>query len=326
MKKQIIAAAVAATMTSVAFADVSITGSTLVNYTYTDKDDNTSSNAVKNETDIVIVGKNGDTSVTASIAMDDGNEISSTDGTTEDTASSLKLENVYLTTKVGDVNLQVGDWDNGDNALRASSRKKNKITASTTVGGIGIKVDTGTNGVMGSTTLSTTVGGIAVSYKDNATNSSSETKVSGSFAGINAAYHLMAGTGSANDKSMIELAMDLGDASVKIGRLEADANAQITGESWFGDYEEATGAMALDNGQDVTAMEIATSVAGNAVVFRHAQIDDGSSSTDTSFNKVIVTRPLANGTTFELTYTDTDDDAGTSTSSSVIDLELAVKF
>jgi hypothetical protein len=91
MKKQIIAAAVAATMTSVAFADVSITGSTLVNYTYTDKDDNTSSNAVKNETDIVIVGKNGDTSVTASIAMDDGNEISSTDGTTEDTASSLKL-------------------------------------------------------------------------------------------------------------------------------------------------------------------------------------------------------------------------------------------
>ena len=325
MKKQIIAAAVAATMTSVAFADISITGATKVNYTYTDKDNNTSTNTVKNETDVVIVGKNGDTSVTASIAMDDGN-ITGGDGSSESTASTLKLENVYLTTKVGDVNLKVGDWDNGDNALRASSRAINKITASTKVGGIGIKVDTGSNGKMGSTTLSTTVGGVSVSYKDNATNSSSETKVSGSFAGINAAYHLMSGATSATDKSMIELGMDLGDASVKIGRLEADASAQITGDSWFGDYEESTGAMALDNGQDVTAMEIATSVAGNTVKFRHAQIDDGSASTDTSFNKIIVTRPLANGTTFEMTYTDTDDDAGTSTSSSVIDLELAVKF
>jgi hypothetical protein len=325
MKKQIIAAAVAATMTSVAFADISITGATKVNYTYTDYDNNTSSNAVKNETDITITGKNGDTSVVANLAMDDGNQTAG-DGAAQTTASTLGLEDVYLTTKVGDVNLKVGDWDNGNNALRASSRVKNKISASTELGGIKIAVDAGNNGKMGSTTLSTTVGGVSVSYKDNATSSASETKVSGSFAGINAAYHLMSGATSATDKSMIELGMDLGDASVKVGRLEADASAQITGESWFGDYEEATGAMALDNGQDVTAMEIATSVAGNAVVFRHAQIDDGSASTDTSYNKVIVTRPLANGTTFELTYTDTDDDAGTSTSSSVIDLELAVKF
>jgi len=66
---------------------------------------------------------------------------------------------------------------------------------------------------------------------------------------------------------------------------------------------------------------------GNKVAFRHASMDkDTASTSDRSFNKIIVTRPLANGTTFEATYTDTTFDGDTANSNQSLDLELAVKF
>jgi hypothetical protein len=93
----------------------------------------------------------------------------------------------------------------------------------------------------------------------------------------------------------------------------------------MGDFEGASGAYDLSGGQDVTAIELATSLAGNKVTFRNVQIDDVATE-DTSFNKVIVTRPLASGATFELTYTDLSDDGDTTTDATTLDLELAVSF
>jgi hypothetical protein len=94
----------------------------------------------------------------------------------------------------------------------------------------------------------------------------------------------------------------------------------------MGDYEgNTTGAYNLSAGQDVTAVELSGSMAGNSVKFRNVRIDDKAGE-DTSFNKFIVTRPLSNGTTFEAVYTALDDDGSTTTDSDTLDLELAVKF
>jgi hypothetical protein len=99
----------------------------------------------------------------------------------------------------------------------------------------------------------------------------------------------------------------------------------------MGDFENAaytgstTAAYDLANDQDVTSISLKTKMAGNTVEFRNTKVD-GVSGNDVSFNKFIVTRPLANGTTFEATYTDLDDKGQTTTDSTSLDLELAVKF
>jgi len=70
MKKQLLIAAVAATMTSVAMADISISGNMKVNYTNNDNN-SAVTNKVNHEANLVIAGKNGDTSVHIEMALDD---------------------------------------------------------------------------------------------------------------------------------------------------------------------------------------------------------------------------------------------------------------
>ncbi len=62
MKKQLLIAAVAATMTSAAFADISLTGSMKVNYKNTDTN-GSPVDTVTQEGDLVITGTNGGTKV-----------------------------------------------------------------------------------------------------------------------------------------------------------------------------------------------------------------------------------------------------------------------
>ena len=48
-------------------------------------------------------------------------------------------------------------------------------------------------------------------------------------------------------------------------------------------------------------------------------------SSDIDFTKLIITRPLAGGTTLEVVYTD-EDASGSSSDKTTVDVELAVKF
>jgi len=374
MKKQIIAAAVAASLSAVALADISITGATKVNYTYTDVDGNGgSTNSFKNETDLAITGKSGDTSVVMKLAMDEGqstsngsnvtttsttsstavssatatttNAISSTGGalavvtdgtitttvtTTSNVGNSLALEDVYLTTKLGDINLKVGDWDNGDMPLRASSRGRNKVQVGTNVGGLGLTWVSGAQ-QGDEVAVSADIAGVKVGYKKKEAKAA-DYSVKADVAGF-AISHVALTSNTANkDRTLTEISTTAGGVGIKLGMAEADSGATITGDSWMGDYEANSGAYLLQAGMDVTAVELSTSMDGNKVTFRHAQIDkdtysaDASLAKDRSFNKIIVTRPLANGTTFEATYTDTEMDGTAASSNQSLDLELAVKF
>ena len=316
MKKQLLIAAVAATMTSVAMADISITGATKVNYTTVDFDGTTdSTNNFTHAVDLAITGKTGDTTVVVKL------------GNIEDAGGTgINIEDSYLTTKVSDVSIKAGTWDNGNNALRDSSRATNKLSASTTMGGLTItgNANSDTTGMGQSVKVAGSASGVTASYEDTA---SGETiKLSTAVAGVNVSYLAINSDTAASDRNVIEVSGKVGGMGVKVAKATADASVSISGDTWMGDFEGNTGTSAylLSAGQDVTSIEVSTSMAGNTVKFRNTSVDDVAGA-NMSFNKIILTRPLANGTTFEATYTDLDDSLAAN-DSSTLDLELAVKF
>ena len=313
MKKQLLIAAVAATMTSVAMADISIAGSAKANFTVVDfEDTQENSNTISREMDLFITGKNGDTTVVMNIAND-------TLG-----AEGLVTEDSYVATKLGDVAVKVGAWDNGNNALRASARTDAHLAASTTLGGVTITYDGYGDAADDSVKLAADISGVAVSYKQLATGE--DIDVSTTVGGVKVSYLALNRDAANTDRSVVEVSGSFNGVDIKVAQADADSGATIEGDTWMGDFEGNTsGAYDLTANQDVTSISLKTQVAGNTVEFRNSKID-GVSGADTSFNKFIVTRPLANGTTFEATYTDLDDKASTTTDSSTLDLELAVKF
>jgi len=320
MKKQLLIAAVAATMTSAAMADISISGAAKANFTVVDFDDTqVNTNTISREMDLAITGKSGDTTV----VMKFGNDSLSA-GTGTASTGGLTSEDTYVTTSLGDVAVKVGAWDNGNNALRASSRGDGKISASSTVGGVTITYDGAGDATDDSVKLAADVSGVAVSFKQVATGE--DIAVSTTVAGVKASYLALNRDAANTDRSVVELSGAFGGMNVKVAQATADSGIAIDGDTWMGDFEGNTsGAYMLSNGQDVTSIELSTKMAGNTVTFRNSKIDDVTGE-DTSFNKIIVNRPLANGTTFEATYTDLDDKGATTTDSSTLDLELAVKF
>ena len=326
MKKQIVAAAVAATMSAVALADISITGAAKVNYTNVDSGVSGTADVNKftQETDLKIKGKNGDTEVVINFgggSLD--NSASTSDARSGTGDNQMNVEDVYVKTNVSGVTIQAGTWDSGNNELRASSRADGKFKASTSISGLDLSMATTSNGASSEEFgIGTNIGGVAVSYTKKIAGES--IKASTTLAGVGVKYHAENSDTSQSDRTYVELSGKVGDVSVKVGQAEADASATIEGDTWMGDFEGATGAYDLSGGQDVTTVELSTSMAGNKVTFRNTQID-GVSGEDTDFNKVIVTRPLASGATFELTYTALDDTVNAN-DSDTLDLELAVSF
>jgi len=318
MKKQLLIAAVAASMTSVAMADISISGSAKANYKYTDYDlAGHATNAISREMDLAVTGKTGDTTVVMKFAND-------TTG-----SAGFASEDSYVTTSIGDVNVKVGAWDNGNNALRESARGDGKISASTTIGGIGITYDAAGDSSVETVKVAADVSGVAVSYKQ--VDDGEDITLSTTVGGINISYLALNRDTANSDRSVVEVGGSFGGVDMKVASAKADSATRIEGDSWMGDFEDSaytgstTAAYDLQNDQDVTSVSLKTAMAGNTVEFRNTKVD-GVAGNDVSFNKFIVTRPLANGTTFEATYTDLDDKGQTTTDNAQLDLELAVKF
>jgi len=324
MKKQIIAAAVAATMTSVALADIAITGTTKVNFTSVDYDDNDSTNTVATEHDIKITGKNGDTTVVIGIEADDGDE-----------ATGVDTTDVYMTTKIGDINVKAGEWDNGNNFLRGSSTTQNALQLDGKVGPIGIAYFSGHSTIDDKITVSADLAGVNVKYvKQNGDSSGTvysgdhEVMASTSFGGVGIAYHLDANDKANTDRSSLELTGKVGDVDVAFVSIETDSGATADGDTWAGDFEGTTsGGYAAQAGADIQAFKVAGNLAGNKVQFIHTAVDKGNGSgRDADNNKFIVTRPLASGATFEAMYITSEVTGVAAESGDTLDLELSVAF
>ena len=313
MKKQLLIAAVAATMTTVSMADISITGGAKINYTNTDYELATKNdaNAFNHDIDLKIVGQSGATKVVVVMADE-----------TAETDSAFDLEDRYVSSSVGDVNVKVGAWDNGNDFVSASSRADGKFSANTTVGGVKITYDAA-NASDEAVTVSGSMSGVNASYKQET--AGEEIKLSTTVQGISLAYHADNSDTANSDTSSIEVSGEVSGVTVSYAQANADSGATIEGDTWMGDFEGASDAYDLTADQDVTAIKVSTAVAGNTVSFTRTDID-GVTGQNTEINKFMVTRPLASGATFEATYTDLTDAYSTTTDADTLDLELAVKF
>ena len=335
MKKQLIAAAVATSVSAIAMADISITGGMKANYTYTDYGTATvtDNNTFQHETDLAINGKSGDTNVVIKMSVTD-----ITTGTASGAGSSgldqtNVIEDVYMTTNVGGVNIKAGQWDNGNNYLRESSRNGGKVEASTSISGLKVLYGNNNSNNGEYVTLSGDLAGVAASYKK--TDSGDEYKLSTNVAGIGATYHAINSDTANSDRNSIELTGSAGGVDITVVKAEADTATCLEGDTWLGDFENSDydcnttnatdNVMELSKGQDITGIQLKTALAGNTVQFRNVQIDDVASE-DTTINKIVVTRPLASGATLEVTYTDLADDSSNDDDYESLDLELSVKF
>jgi hypothetical protein len=287
MKKQLLIAAVAATFTSVAMADISISGAVKMNST----DGN-----YTHEADMTIAGKSGDTSVTVNLSLDNKGA-----DQTAGTKAAVEVEDAYVTTSVAGVKVKMGGWRSGKNELGATSGISERVNVSTTFGGLSLAYED--NGSNNSTTIGGTLAGVSVSHKVNSTDASgTETKASGSIGGVSVKVHSKE-IDSETSTSTI-LSTDVQGVTLTYANTTADADQAQDGY---------IGTTTIDGGDSATAIGVKTSISGNTVQFKSITIN-GEDST-----KVIVTRALAAGATFEATYTDTDTDDS-------LDLELAVKF
>ena len=317
MKKQLLIAAVAATMASVSMADIAISGAAQVNYTNTDNDDGTSANTISHDFDLKITGKSGATSVVMDIENTDaaGNASTTTvaatgtdeaaDATTVlKTANEMNVKNAYLATSIAGVNVKMGTWYGSDSLLGNGTQGEDQLSLDTTISGV--KVQYEDNMSTSSVTLSGEVAGVALSHEifDGKTDSS----VSGSFGGVNVAYRSVDSDTANSDKTSLEVSTEFNGVELTYADVNVGTANQGTSDAFFGEFSTA------DSMRDADGFGIKTSMAGNTVNLKSYTVGTQ------DYNKLVVTRPLASGATLEATYTDKD------AVSTALDLELRVKF
>ena len=297
MKKQLLIAAVAATMASVSMADVSISGGATANITSVSGADTTYASDI----DLKIVGKAGATTATVDLEFLTSSEGTVTTATdTGATAGSLTnfVKNAYISTNVGGANIKVGDWYGSDSLLGNGSNDNTEgLSVDYTMSGV--KVQYEAQGASDSVTISGTVGGVAVSHE--IFDAKTDTKFSGSAAGVAITYRKIDADANDDDQSSLEVSTEVSGVTVSYAKV--DNNVEKASDAFFGEV----------NITDATGFALSTSVAGNKVTFKSLDMDN----VDT--NKVIVSRPMAGGT-FEATFADTDGKP------SSVDLELKVSF
>jgi hypothetical protein len=343
MKKQLIAAAVAASMSAVAMADISITGDAKFEYDNTDTA-GTSSNSTATEYHLNVTGKSGDTTVVMKFELDG------------DGSGSMDLEDNYISTKVGDISVTAGNMASGTGGLLGeidNGGRERKVTLGYKMGDIDVYAGNTTGSATrgdGNTTINNNmyagvkfnVAGNAIELKKN-----SDTKdsfgIKGSVSGINYRYEAK-DEDSTGDASYI--AVDTTAAGLTIGYavLDADAASQLTeddssefavsvagkqGTNWYNGSSAASGT----SNQTATGQKqfrIGTTVDGTSITLKSGTIEKGlGASTDLDYSQIQAVRKLSSGATMVVTYNDRDyvaTNGGTVSSEENVEVELNVKF
>jgi hypothetical protein len=306
-------------MTSVAFADISLTGSMKVNYKNTDANSVTT-NTVTQEGELVLTGTNGGTKVHMEVSVD-GSTDTPADSTV--TQRTMKTEDLWLSTSIGDVAIKTGTWNGGDTIFTGNgTRTSGNWILSSAVSGVNFALECDSTASAIRTTLSGDMAG--VSTKINLKSTSEELFLSTDVAGFAVTYGAIMADAANSDASYATISKEFNGVTVTYSDVDADSGYTVAGDTGaFGDATSiGTGMVA---GDDASSIKLSTSMGGNAVSARFVQVDATDATLDIDVNTFAITRPLANGTTLEVTYTDTDM-AGTTNDKEVLDFELAVKF
>jgi len=337
MKKQLIAAAVAASMSAVAMADVSITGN--ANYEYFHKTDggasgDATSNYGDTEVNISIKGKSGDTSVVANLEIDEHG--------TAAAATGIDVEDLYISTKIGDVSVKAGDYASGTTALGGEidegGRATNKVALSTKVGPATVGYATASASASDSTfnndgssvSLSMPIAGMNLSIKEES-DSYTLVGLSGTQGGVNFRLENKDSDSANSDVFFYQVGTKMGDLNVSIEGIDADAALLVKEDDSAIFAQEMGSSNAGKAGVDgVQQITLGTSIDGTAVKLRAGSLKGISGKQDADFMRVEASRPLASGATLTVSYDDYDDTnvatSGTMYDTQLVEIDLAVKF
>ena len=327
MKKQLLIAAVAATMTSAAMADISISGDAKFEYQNVEATGvATNVNQTNTEVNLKLRGKSGDTTVVVDVASNGAN--------------AFVVEDQYITTKVGDVSVKAGNYASGTSGILGEidngSRSHNKVTLSTTLGGA--KVYVGNSGTAAAATgnagftainnnmfagVSMDVAGMTVQAK-KVSNTEDAFGIAGEMSGVALRLEQKQGTGSNTDVTFGNVTTDVNGISLGYAWIDADAGNLVAEDdsAIFAVEMGASATKASATGQ--TQITASTSVAGNKVTVKSGSVENGVTGTDLDYMQLSATRALASGATATVTYTDTDTSA--SADKQTFEAELSVKF
>jgi len=320
MKKQLLIAAVAATMTSAAMADVSITGAAFAKYSNVDSGNaaTADTNTINQEMDLKVTGKSGDTTAVMTFNMDG------------DTAAVQG--DAYLTTSVSGVSVKAGQYEGGKSNMTAKSARDDKATLSYDFNGVALSYETVDAGAGVSNTettaISADVAGVKVTYKKKDT--SDEVHLSGSISGINIAYRGIDSDTADNDAAGIVVSGSFNGVDVTYAQADADTSRTLNGDGIHGDINSgevtaSTAATTTVAGTDLRTIKLSTSVAGNTVSWSNTDIDAILAANDGDVNTLTISRPLASGSTLSAEYRMKDMDASNN-DTDTLEAKLSVKF
>ncbi len=233
MKKQLLIAAVAATMTATTMADISIAGSGLVNAT---------SGVYTQEADLTVTATSGATSVIATVSLDEGNAV----------------EDLYMTSTVAGIAVKVGSWESGASELGAASTGAARVNASTTFGGVKLTYEDRSGAGNTSVAMSGDVAGISLMHK--VSDSSTETKASGSMGGVDVSAHTKDSDANGTSTS-VTLTTSVQGMTLTYVDVSSDNGTSMDG--YIGEYAGVTSA---------TAFGISTEVSGNTVELKQVDV------------------------------------------------------
>jgi len=330
--KKLIAAAVATSVSAIALADVSITGN--ANYEYFAKEDTTGfkTNYADTEVNLSVKGKSGDTSVVANIEID-----KSSDTATE----SIDVEDLYLTTKVGDFTIKAGDYASSTTALAGEieegSRSKNKVTIGTKIGDASVSYavasESESNDVYNtdssSVSVSMPIAGITFQAKEN-TDTATYLGAKGSVAGVDFRIEQKDADAANSDVLFYQVGTKIGALNVSYAAIDADAG-NLVDESDSPIFAQEMGLGSNDAYVDgVNQITLSTDIDGTTVTARLGELTGIAGKQDASFSQIAAKRKLASGATINVSYDDYESvnigTTGTMTDTQVLEVDLSIAF
>jgi len=328
MKKQLLIAAIAATMGTAVMADISIAGNAKYEYKSIEDANSATTNTGNTEVNVLLTGKHGDTTVVLNTEF--------TDGSSSTAGAGVNVEDMYMSTKIGDISIKVGDFASGTTGILGEidngSRATNKASISTTLAGASVAyATTPGSGSSDSLTVSMPVAGFNLTVKESP-NSYTAFGVSGTVAGLGVRLE--------------QQNSDTADSDVTFGSLSYSTSGFDLGYAWISADDSASTVteddsaifaveMASSNAQKTNAVGVKqfsakTTLAGNTVTFKTGSLEHKGTVQDSDFTQFDVKRSLAAGTTLAVTYTTSDTAnvaAGTTmTDSSTLEVDVSVKF
>jgi hypothetical protein len=320
MKKQLLIAAVAATMTSVAMADISITGNAKFEYFNTEKTGVESSNTANTEVNLGIKGKSGDTTVVANLELN-----------THGAGTNMDIEDLYMTTKIADITIKAGNYASGTSGILGEidngGRASNKVTLSTTVQGVDVYMGNSSAAGTGATAVTGTmfvgvkakVAGYTLQAKKvNATTNAYG--ISGDVAGFGVRLEAKDIDGANNDTTFGHITKSFNGVNLAYAWIDSDADSLIG--------EDDSSIFAVENagsGDANSQFSASTTVDGNKVTVKAGTVGFKAAGTnDRDYMQVSASRKLASGATLALTYT--DKDTANATDEQKFEADISIKF